>query len=361
MLRLTPFLLVLHVLATVRAEGTEATIAMHITVSASQVPQLSRFLAAVYHTDNHYLIELAASLPVTPEISALARRNVVVRSAEPAVHDGVSDVVGTLGAMAHFLDCVRFDYFVSTCPEEYPVLSPRNMRVMLSWARRQRPSLNFLHFSHPSHWAAFANEYDRIHIDPALSFTRDAALLQRLVTSHQFHPDRARRVWTIPRTEKQLVVTREFAAFATDSVVSKKILLTLAEASHVPNHFFGALALVGNPSHGTFVQSSSLRCVNIVGLDADLKRGQQLRYEIHALSIDYLERAARPCLFAGPIIPHNEKSLQLRDDIDLEILAQQGVMGEKSASSFVRKMHSALMVHSSEEFQLDVNASAVRK
>lgn len=172
-----------------------------------------------------------------------------------------------------------------------------------------------------------------MYYDFALSFNRSLTLSEGLATSNVPLPGASHRTFHYSRTDKFMVVTHAFVKFAADSIHSKRILLSLGDASHVFQRFFGTLAVSAGVSVGTLVKSTSLRCVNLAPLHhvvGDILNEAQPRIP----SVEFVSRLEEPCLFVNPIEVERADTLKLRDDIDHQFLIEPGTQGKPAGVPF---------------------------
>lgn len=316
---------------------SEATIAFHITITAPQLPLLRRFLTRIYHSGNLYLLDFAP--PLSPHLYS-SSPNVHHRAADPYVENGVSEVINVLDGMAYFLDREvalgpgkAFDYYVHCTPADYPTVSPVRMRQLLGFAASRPSPPNFFHYAHESQLPLFRTEVDKVYYDFSLTFNRSLPLDGGLVTNGLYHPDHSRRRQALRRAEKHFVVNRAYVKLAVDSIISKRLLMSLGDASHVFENFFGSLAVNAGSDVGELVRSTSLRCTNSNALDA--KVSQVLPpYTPRSPGVDFLRGTQEPCLFTGPFSAELASSLTVRDSIDSELLIAPGTQGKPSGRGY---------------------------
>lgn len=327
---------------------SEATIAFHVTVSEAQLPLLKRFLSRIYHPDNLYLIDYA--YPLSPRHHAwwLSGSNVHHRAADPYVEDGVSEVINILDGMGYFLDreaalgsAQSFNYFIHCTPADYPVVTPPRMRALLGFASDHASRPNFFHFAHESQLPLFKSEIDRVYYDFSLSFNRSLTLEEGLETNNYYHPDNGRRATHISRTEKHFVVNHAYVKLATDSMLAKRLLMSLGDASHVFERFFGSLAEASNDRIGKLIRSTSLRCTNFNDLDRVVNHILPV-YKPKAPNVNFLLRTTEPCLFTGPFRADESTSMSVRDGIDMELLIAPGTQGKPEGPSYYAKVYQNL-------------------
>lgn len=320
--------------------STEAKIAFHVTVTEAQLPLLQRFLSRIYHPDNLYLIDYANPLSPRRHARLLSGRNVHHRAADPYVEDGVSEVINILDGMGYFLNreaalgrAHSFDYFIHCTPADYPVVTPPRMRALLGFASDHASRPNFFHFAHESQLALFNNEIDRVYYDFSLSFNRSLTLEEGLETNNYYHPDSKRRTDHISRTEKHFVVNHAYVKLATDSMLAKRLLMSLGDASHVFERFFGSLADASDERTSKLIRSTSLRCTNFNDLDRVVNHILPV-YKPKTPNVDFLLRTTEPCLFTGPFRADEPMSMSVRDGIDTELLIAPGTQGKPNGPSY---------------------------
>jgi Core-2/I-Branching enzyme len=316
-------------------------LAIHIAVTREDLHLLPRFLERTYHPDNLYLVDLPAAVPPSPSHLprvAAGAANVHMRAAETSVPGGVSEVVATLSAMAFFLDWVEstatsFHYFLNTSPREYPLTTPQNTRDLLAWVHgTDILAPNFLLISPRAQWQDYEDNYNRLSYDPSIAFSDNASALAALIPSLYSHPDRNRRTYTIARSDTALIVSSEFVRLATDSMLSRRLLMLFADSKHSVSHFFATLALESGITVGKWVDSTSLRCADVTASLLRIERRQAAGLPdplvpAPAEALDQQPAPAQPCIFTGPIQLggfDSSASMALRDAIDTVVLSRQG-------------------------------------
>lgn len=341
-LTLCTYLLLVAVVVTagisVNFPDREATIAFHVTITATQLPLLSRFLTRIYHPKNLYLLDFAPPLTARRYSSSA---NVHHRVADPYVEHGVSKVINVLDAMAYFLDRETalgtgksFDYFMHCTPSDYPTVTPKHMRRLLGFAARQPSPPNFFHFAHGSQLPLLhKNEIDKVYYDFSLTFNKTLSLKKGLATKGLFHPDHSRRTMPVSRTEKHFVVGHAYVKLATDSILAKRLLMSLGDASHVFENFFGTLAANSGDFAGRLIRSTSLRCINTNALEMQVAHTLPV-YTPRLPSIEFLRGTREPCLFAGPFTTESPIGLQVRDQIDKDLLIEPSTQGKPAGRGY---------------------------
>lgn len=294
------------------------TLAYHITVAKPELPAVSRFLTAVYHPANVYLLDV----PLTPDISLPAAlegaANIHVRKNAPPTPHGVSVALRTLSGMAFFLDWSEathdtFDYFVNTGAHEYPTVTPSQMRALLyAPLARGLPLPNFMELSPANLMHLFRNNYDLLAYDPAIVFSQNASATT-LIHTGKLHPDRRhRRRPYLPHSPScSLIVSRPVARVFSDSMLSKRALLMLGEATDAALHFFPTVAADLGASAGPWVTTTSLHCTGAPALLA------ARRMPAHVAVADSSASIYGPCLFVQLELADSSDS---RDAIDRELL-----------------------------------------
>ncbi|CDF39602.1 unnamed protein product [Chondrus crispus] len=352
-----PILLALHVLLLAvlcianpeQFPSSPATIAFHISVNEAQLPLLERFFFRIYHPSNLYLLTFAHSLDPRAKSARITGRNVHIRSAEPYVPDGVSEAINILDAMAYFLDREdalasdkpSFDYYIHCTPNDYPTVTAERMRTLLGFARDHLDAATFFHFTHTSQLPLFDGELSRIHIDYSLSFNRSLTLEEGLEATKSYHPDHRRRTAEILRTDKHFVAHRRYVKIAADSMLSKHLLMSLGDASHVFEHFFGSLAAAASEENIKLIRTTSLRCTNFNDLDRAVKHILP-GYKPRSPSTDFLLRTVEPCLFTGPFPDDGPENLAIRNRIDMELLIAPGTQGRPEGPSYHDRVYGNL-------------------
>lgn len=336
-------------------------LAMHVFVDSGDLVLLSRFFSAVYHPDNVYLVEVEKSELLEPARSMVthAANNVYLRVADPSVPDGISEVLNLLSAMSFFVDRedvlgIKFHYFINTRLQEYPVLTPSNMRtVMRAIHSYDSPPVNFMAFSDESEWEKFSSRYDRLYYDPSIVFTKNQTAMQRLISTMFLHPDRGSRKYKLARADPQMVLSSTFVRFACDALLSKRLLMLLADSKKPIEHFFATLASEAKNTVGKWVKSTALRCPDIAVSIQSASSSRDIVARVQGISDPFSGSnnsfkgqtivPSQPCLFAGPEIRASDNEFDVRDAIDEKILSGQGDVSASSASQFVRTVHQLLV------------------
>lgn len=327
-------------------------LAMYIRVAAGETELLSRFMNAVYHPQNVFLVEISSSADLDAARTALSpiATNVYLRVAEPTVPDGISEVLNFLSAMAFFVDREdaqkgKFKYFINTSVREYPVLTASNMRSILSKVHaHDSPPVNFMKFSEYSEWPKYSSRYERLYYDSSIVFTRNQTALKALIPTMSMHPDSRSRKFTVARSQPLMLLSSSFVRFATDSLLSKRILMLLADSKKPLEHFFATLAFEAKSTVGKWVTTTSLRCPDVVLALESSESTSEISANVRGIVDPFLNAnasrsAASPvpsqsCLFAGPVLERSGDQLDLRDAIDSKLLSVQGDIMSPSASRF---------------------------
>lgn len=329
------FFILLSVIAASRIPDDRVRIAYHVTVDKSSFPLLPRFLNRILHEDNLYLVDYAPLLPVTQILNS---PNIQYRQADPYTQHGVSEVINVLDGMAYFLDREEylakprsFEYFIHCTPAEYPTINSELTQRVLSYDHREYPPPNYFLFTHQSLWPLYSDEIDRIYMDNALTFNRSLDLSAGLIRSQLSHPDKLRRVLKLPRSDKHFVVNYEYVKLAVDSLLSRRLLITLGDTSHVYEHFFAALAYNTKDPIGRLIRSTSLRCRDEKALEVEAHKLMP-DYKPLPPTMDMLRNTSKPCLFTGPF--DEAHGVALFDQIDHEFLIPPGKQGRDPGEGF---------------------------
>lgn len=333
--------------------SSEATIAFHVSVTESQLPLLQRFFSRIYHPRNLYLVTFAPPLSARRHAWRAPGRNVHFRAADPYVEHGVSEVINVLDGMVYFLDREdalsrkkSFDYYIHCTPTDYPVVTPAHMRAILGFAREHAHPPSFFHFADESQLPSFRSEIDRVYFDYSLTFNRSLTLEEGLDTHNNYHPDYKRRTHHISRTEKHFVAHRNYVKFAADSMLSKRLLMSLGDASHVFERFFGSLASNAGLAVGNVIRSTSLHCTRFSDNDRVVNHILP-RFVSTPPSVEFLRRSVEPCLFTGPFRVDEPQNLSIRDQIDKELLIAPGTQGKPDGPSHHTRVYEKLKKFSS--------------
>jgi hypothetical protein len=335
-------------------------IAFHVYVRAGDEPFVHRFLSQIYHPSNVYLVEFAHNLDLLDHIKRDlpdGSENVHVRAADATVVGGISEVLGTLSAMSFFVDLAEytgknFNYFVSTSPRDYPVVSPENIRTLLAWVyAAHSPPLNFFRFAPESEWAQFSSRYEQLHYDPSIAFAGTDYELKNLITVNVWNPDRTSRRRKIAMVDSSMVVTGDFVRLCTDSMLSKKVLTLFTDSELASEHFFGTLAHSSAVSVGNYVNGTSLRCN-----DLNLLLGEKIQnlksaadrhqaYNDHLRTLvenDAVTTTSHGCLFVG-LVPNQKFSTHAAQDmIDSALMLNQGSLNSSDESVFLKTVRTLL-------------------
>lgn len=283
------------------------TLAFHITATAPELPLLSRFLNATYHEENIYLLDI----PLSPEYSlptALdSAVNIHVRRDNPPTPRGVSVALRTLSAMAFFLDWSdstneSFDYFLNTSPSEYPAVTPDHMRALLySPLKNALPVPNFIELTPASSLHLFKGNYNMLAYDPVVVFSQNASATE-LIHTGKAHPDRIfrKRPYLPHSPTSSFIVSQAAARVFSDSLLAKRALLVLAEATDAALHFFPTVAADMGASAGPWVTHTALRCVDPSAAAAALRMDAKSAVDGAqgaGSAVGSIQPARTPCLF----------------------------------------------------------------
>lgn len=327
----------------------EATIAFHISVKQSNLAFLHSLLTHLYHPRNFYLIDYQLPLQPQQHEQKFHYQNVHHRAAAPFTENGVSEVINTLDGMAYFLDYEHnldnnntnaFDYYICTTPDYYPVLNPTHMRNLLSFPPHRYPPPNFMHFFHNSQLPLFTHEIKKVYVDLSLTFNDTLPFNTPLHRVKSRHPYFRSSTLNIPRASKRFVVNHEFVKMAVDSVPSKRLLLKLADTSHVDERFFATLIANSKKQIGKLVRTTSLQCINSIAMDLNVNNKSMPNYHPAPITIQFLENTREPCLFAGPF---NNPTNWLFRQIDKRMHIPPGTHGKLKGRGYHDFVYDNLM------------------
>lgn len=342
--------------APTRTQGCQATIAFHFRLVRDDLLSAQRMIARVYHPSNYYLIDIPSNLRSRfIKRSMQQYSNVIVRQVDRTVPNGISEVVSVLDAMAFFLDLEDtqkktqqphlhrlFDYFISLTEKELPLLTATYMRDALGSTLTLDPLPVFMRFSHRSHWASFSQNFNRLHYDASIMFSTNETALHEIMKSGWPHPHGSRRMFTIPRTQRQMVLSHAFVKLAVDSQLSKRVLISIAESANGVDHFFGALALADNGRVARLVRSTSLRCPDIVGMDRPLVFSSKPRYAVPEFRVSEILNYSTPCLFADPYAIRNVASVD--GELHAHVLRMQRAQ-DSSSNPYLQAAIAKIDIH----------------
>lgn len=307
----------------------DAIIAFHITVDKSQLPNLDRLIQRIHHPQNHYLIDYHHTISPSHYLSLDQFSNVHQRAADMSVPSGVSHVLNLLDGIAHFLnanECTpslsQFDYYIPLTPHSYPTVTASRLRSILPTSQRLLP--NFFHFAHKSQLPLFNHQVNHHFIDTCLSFNHSVE--PSLLNTKKHHPDHHRRTYHLPRASLHFVVNRHFASQLVDSMLTKRLLVVLAETAFVSNRFFATFAHSADINLvGPTVHTTDLHCIDSEALDSKVLQVLP-DYTPRIPSVPFLKQAGSPCLFTAPF--DSPDSLAVRNVIDKDLLIAPGANGK---------------------------------
>lgn len=294
-------------------------LAFHITVDGDQVSALPRFLGSLYHPQNLYLVDFVKGAEPSSDMSSEIPEdasNVHSRVGEDTVPGGVSEVLLTLSAMAYFADWEdytdqTYTYFLNTSPDEYPTVQPDDLRLVLATAsKRYSMPINFMYFADEKKWESAHYDYDTVHYDPSLVFTKNETALKSLLSLRQWHPDRHYRTSKVAYADRHMILSSRVARYATESLRSKKLLASLAETRHAHEHFFATLVHEIGHVAGQWDYQTCLRCPELASAALSTHSTPN---EPRALSADFVLK--RACIFT-PVTSRNHVFMQVRDVVD---------------------------------------------
>lgn len=244
-------------------------------------------------------------------------------------------MLALLNGMAFFLDResalaeTSFDYFIHLTPHTYPAMNATHVRRMLAFDERSYPPPNFLQAIHPSQWRLFSKEIDFLYTDLTLAYNSTLETQPMLETHNFTHPDRHRRILKLPRTDEHVILNHETVRQATDSMLAKRLLLTLGDTSHAVNRFFGGLVENCKDPIGRVITKTNLRCVNTKAFRMEVTHVLP-EYRLLMPSVAFLRATSEPCLFVG----FANVNTDVLDEIDRQLIIAPGLMGKPMGQGF---------------------------
>lgn len=284
------------------SNGLAFTLAFHIPVTPKTQSNLNRFLLAIYHPENLYLITPTAPLPPLPA-TLQQSKNIITRApTRPPTPHGVTEALSVISFYSFFLD--RSDYFripppnfyLQTTPSEHPLLSPNATRNALTLL----PSPTFLSLSETPHPHSPIlpppPPQTLLHYDPLLVFTHNTSAL--CIATTNSHPDADQSPNPLSLSHDIFhIASATLARAASHSMASKRLLLRVAEVPDAARYFFATLA--ERDAANFVVPTTSLHCTA-----ESVRRGSD---------------AVLPCLFAAGAVTD-----EVRDVLDARAVTTEG-------------------------------------
>lgn len=235
-------------LAAVGKADAEANVAFFIQIANNTVDHLPRLLRTLYHPQNAYAVHFDLKIPkqrVDAVMAGIMRENVLygenvfVMDSELITYRGVSMLLNTINAISLLLRRHKtWHYFVNISGADYPLISPKTMRVLLG----KQLGMNFFTFAPTRTWDDMAeNRLSEVWYDEALTFRAHAekGSLKKLVVRNPLVDDRE---FVVAHAEAWLIGSREFCEYVVRDDDPRKMLVAFAYAVDSSEHYFASLA-----------------------------------------------------------------------------------------------------------------------
>lgn len=228
----------------------EANVAYLIQLTRDTLPLLPRLLCKLHHDRNVHLLHFDTAIPqpdINRTLSQLPSRcltGVHVLPRRAVTYDGISMVLNTLSAMSHLRHLqkhgVTYDFFINLSGADYPLCTPRTVRVLLHRVQSYRPV--FISLANRTRWKSeFLARARHFHMDDALSRSQSAPNSRLHLVPHanpvvqnvQFQP---------AYSEAWLIAHRSFAEYVTEHPDARHMLLAMANMRGADEFFFATLA-----------------------------------------------------------------------------------------------------------------------
>lgn len=250
-----------------------AKFAFFVQVSNVSLLQVPRLLRSIWHKNNVYVIHFDKKVDRQrrEQMVALLQEgkmgrsgNVWVMDAEPVSYAGVSMLVNTLNAIGLLLKKDEdWDYFINLSAQDYPLVSPSNLRRLFGMRGVREAAVNMLQRQEADkdlEWF-FGRRIGRMHVDTALwdGWGAGSAVEEggRLVEINATFPVES---GSIVKTEGWVVLHRSFCEYAVGSAEARRLLMALATARAADELFFGTL-ITRNKKFGQSVRWDGMRFV----------------------------------------------------------------------------------------------------
>eukprot|EP00177_Eucheuma_denticulatum_P000707 GFKZ01001273.1.p1 GENE.GFKZ01001273.1~~GFKZ01001273.1.p1 ORF type:complete len:409 (-),score=61.48 GFKZ01001273.1:1051-2277(-) len=250
-----------------------AKLAFFIQVSHVSLLQVPRLLRSIWHKNNVYVIHFDKKVHQErrEQMVALLQEgnmgrsgNILVMDSEPVSYAGVSMLVNTLNAIELLLKKDGgWDYFINLSAQDYPLVSPSNLRRLFGMKGVREAAVNMLQRQEADKDLAwfFGRRIGRMHVDTALwdGWGAGSAVEEggRLVEVNATFPVESGR---IVKTEGWVILHRSFCEYAVGSAEARRLLMALATARAADELYFGTL-LTRNKKFGQSVRWDGLRFV----------------------------------------------------------------------------------------------------
>lgn len=231
-------------------QDSHANIAFFLQVASSTVLMVPRLLEKLWHEDNLIVVHLDSKIPdyqVTQLRSAYGNNqkysNVFFMERESVTYMGISMLLNTLSAMEFLLQSGRsWDYFINLSGSDYPLVSVRDMRLLLGQPRVLRQKVTFMQLApSKSFWTELKrSRFDLQFYDTAVGFTTDAT--HSLLHTNKKHPLRERVGIEFVQAEAWIIAHRSYVEKACRGNFGRKLLVLLSTMKDPEEHFFPMLA-----------------------------------------------------------------------------------------------------------------------
>lgn len=225
----------------------EANLAFFLQIAENTVPLLPRLLKALYHPNNVYVIHFDLKITADVIVKAMSdirsnetyAKNVHIMDSDLITYRGISMLLNTINAI-HLLTelSVPWDYFINLSGADYPLQSPRSLRIILG----HKLGLNFFTFAAKRTWASMAeNRVSELWFDEALAF-HEKATVNKLTKLRVRNPLVDTLEFTVSHAEAWMITSRAFCEFSIRSDMARKMLAAFSYAVDSSEHFFASLA-----------------------------------------------------------------------------------------------------------------------
>jgi len=247
-----------------KADSATESIAIFLQIQRSTLKLLPRLFNRIYHPGNVYVVHFDTGVTRTEglrwlmlaNVSTVVRgelklpSNVRIMPSETVNYMGISMTLNTINALQEALDySTTWRYFINISGSDYPLLSPRVLRTLLSHPGYSR---EFFCFSPLKR--RFWHRFSFFSLDDALvpANVREN-IHQWLIPNPVAYSARTR----MRKAEAWMIISRQFARYVTHSSFARRTLLLFAYSSMSDEMYFPTLA--SNSAFGGRTVDSCMR------------------------------------------------------------------------------------------------------
>lgn len=253
--------------------GSHVRLAFSIQASASSADRVARLLGALWDPCNFYAVHFDANMApasrtaISTYLTERYTENLVVVPSRAVTYAGVTMLLATLDCITALLELSRrnrhgekdvdtvdggWDFFINLSANDYPLLSPIEVRRVLSNSRLV--GLNFFQPQTATNDGAwfFSRRFSTVHFDPSLwtSTTTESTNNTNTNANNKLHksppdvithPFAREDVIPLRKAEGWVILSRAFARYSVSSADSRTLLALFANTRASDEHYFPTL------------------------------------------------------------------------------------------------------------------------